>query len=175
MDLLLRKVITDPNSPQFRREALFILSVRNDPETRAMSLTTHVVPWETHWTWYVQSAQNPKRHLYILQQGPDEIGIVRLDENEESATRAEIHIALRPEFRGRGLGRAALTAACEEARRLGYTFLVARVKRINSQSLRLFEKAGFSRQPGEQPSQDAVSLVTNITGDRPDVGTSGRD
>jgi ribosomal-protein-alanine N-acetyltransferase len=58
----------------------------------------------------------------------------------------QIHInnlAIRPELRGRGLGRFLLLCVLEEAERLGAIHATLEVRRSNVAARRLYERAGF--------------------------------
>jgi RimJ/RimL family protein N-acetyltransferase len=153
MQLRLRPAAADPGAPQFEADARFVLRVRNDPETRMMSLDSEVISWETHLAWYSKAARNPEQHLYVIESDSAQIGTLRLEEDRRVPHAAEIHVAVLPDHRSKGLGREAIECAWQEAVRLGYEAIVARVKSANSQSLRVFEKAGFIRQR-EHPTAD---------------------
>lgn len=51
-------------------------------------------------------------------------------------------------WRGRGLGRALLAAALDEARRRGFRRVVLETASVLREAIRLYEKAGFRRRPG---------------------------
>lgn len=79
----------------------------------------------------------------------------------------QIHVnnlAVRPELRGRGLGRQLLDGVLATAARLGATSVTLEVRRSNTPALRLYERAGF-RQVGvrrnyyTQPVEDALVLL----------------
>lgn len=59
---------------------------------------------------------------------------------------ARAGIALHREYRGRGLGRAALTAGIEWARQAGYKKVEAEAFATNVRSLALFDRLGFERE-----------------------------
>jgi RimJ/RimL family protein N-acetyltransferase len=143
MEATLRRATTSPSSPGFFEDARFLLSLRNEPETRQMSGDTAALSWETHFAWYCEAVRNPRRHIYIVQCQAVDAGMVRLDGDEKSPGLAEISIALAPDFRGKGLGRLAIQTACAEGARLGYQAILARVKHTNPRSIAAFHKAGF--------------------------------
>ena len=79
----------------------------------------------------------------------------------------EIHInnlAVRPEWRGQGLGTRLLVGVLEATERLGVTRATLEVRRSNAPALRLYRSAGF-RDAGVrphyyvQPVEDALVLV----------------
>jgi ribosomal protein S18 acetylase RimI-like enzyme len=60
-------------------------------------------------------------------------------------------LAVAPEFRGRGIGKALLDAAADDARRLGYCKLTLEVRADNHKALELYRRAGFrTSEPAEQ-------------------------
>lgn len=78
----------------------------------------------------------------------------------------EVHLnnlAVRPEARGMGLGRALLRAALEDAASRGGTRATLEVRRSNAAALRLYESFGFrvtAVRPGyySNPAEDALVL-----------------
>ena len=126
---------------------------RNDETTRAASLNTAPISFETHRRWFHESLQRPDRHLFIVLAAGREAGVVRLDVAEAGGT---VSIHLGPAWRGRGIGPSAL-AALE-----GIAFgpldlgrMEARVKADNGASLTAFQKAGFVAVAAKPP----VTLV----------------
>lgn len=67
---------------------------------------------------------------------------------------------LRPQFRGRGLGRNLLEAVIERARNLGYESLYADTLPVMTDALSLYERMGFSRTTAysRDPSPGAIYL-----------------
>lgn len=114
---------------------------RNDETTRAASLDTAPISFETHRRWFDESLQRPDRHLFIVLADGQEAGVVRLDVAEAGGT-VSIHLA--PAWRGRGVGPSALAALERIAfGPLALARLEARVKAANGASLAAFQKAGF--------------------------------
>lgn len=120
-----------------------LLEWRNEPTTRAASLTVGEVSPDDHHRWLTMKLNDPACALFIVLADSAPIGQVRLDRLDDEL--AEVSIGLAPEARGRGVGREALRLVAEDARsRLGVTTLSALVKPDNVASLRSFEAAGFS-------------------------------
>jgi ribosomal protein S18 acetylase RimI-like enzyme len=60
-------------------------------------------------------------------------------------------LAVAPEFRGRGIGKALLDAVSDDARRLGYCKVTLEVRADNAKALELYRRAGFcTSEPAEQ-------------------------
>ena len=114
---------------------------RNDPETRRASLDSAPIPLATHEAWFRESLARRDRRLYIVLEGGQEGGVIRLDIRDGEA---EVSIHLAPERRGRGLGAAALRVAATEAfSSIGLERLVAVVKADNHASRKAFLAAAF--------------------------------
>ena len=58
---------------------------------------------------------------------------------------------LKPEFRGRGLGREMLQRSEDEARALGYARISLCTRALYVEAVRLYERAGWSRGPDQPP------------------------
>lgn len=77
------------------------------------------------------------------------------------------NLAVRPEFRGRGLGIQLLAAVVAEAERLGAGSIGLEVRQSNVAAQRLYKKAGF-REHGirksyyTQPVEDALLLIKTL-------------
>lgn len=121
---------------------------RNDPHTRAVSLSTNEVTWEDHERWFSATLANPARHIFICKailDGADEsIGMVRFDLNEVGAS-AEVSINVNPSARGRGFGAQTLIAGIDaflsgepDVRQLS-----AQIRESNVASVAIFTKVGF--------------------------------
>lgn len=117
-------------------DAALLLAWRNDPLTRAMSITTHDIDPETHQAWLAASLKNPFRQLYIALLGNEPIGTMRRDTGHN---RDELSWSLGPEARGQGLGRKML-AAFINAFPGQY---LARIKPDNEASIKMVLHCGF--------------------------------
>jgi ribosomal-protein-alanine N-acetyltransferase len=83
------------------------------------------------------------------------------------------NIAVAPELRGRGLGRALLEFAEEQARAWGCRVMILEVRASNDAAVHLYEKFGFSvrgvrRRYYEDTGEDAVVMTKAL--DRPNGG-----
>lgn len=115
---------------------------RNDSVTRANSLTSGEVAWETHQSWYAKALGDPARAIYIGRIGGEPVGMCRFDIAAEG-TKAEVSIVLDPLARGKGLSQPLLSAAVAVFGRLHRIPVLATVKAKNRASARCFEKCGF--------------------------------
>jgi ribosomal-protein-alanine N-acetyltransferase len=119
--------------------------------------------------WYVNELARPDVcYIYIVRiEGVRVAGFCALWKIAD-----QIHInnlAIRPELRGRGLGRALLTHVLREAEAMAAPSATLEVRRSNAAALRLYERAGF-RVTGVRPSyythpvEDALVLWRNTKG-----------
>ena len=116
---------------------------RNDPDTRAASLDSAVIPWDTHVRWFGETLGRADRRLFVVEANGAPAGTVRLDIAGAEAT---VSIHLPSEWRGRGVGTRVLVALADIAfGDLGIARLLASVKPDNHASLAAFAKAGFVR------------------------------
>lgn len=127
------------------RECLWLW--RNDPLTRAMSLTEDEVDWADHCAWFARLRSDPDRHLLIGERAGVAVGTVRLDRAGDSA---EIHITVAPESRRRGVGLALLRAATAFAADLGLVGLTAVIRPDNPASQVIFRRAGYQHQRDDE-------------------------
>jgi UDP-2,4-diacetamido-2,4,6-trideoxy-beta-L-altropyranose hydrolase len=114
---------------------------RNDEETRRASFDSRPIPWPAHQQWFLDGLQSRNRKIYIILAGDQSSGVARLDLDGGQAV---VSIHLGREYRGRGVGPAALRALADLAfGDLGLDCLLASVKAENRASLSAFRKAGF--------------------------------
>ncbi len=78
-------------------------------------------------------------------------------------------LAVRPEARGRGVGRTLLLAALDEAERRGARTIFLEVRESNAAARGLYEAAGFAvvdRRAGyyDRPREDALVMRRSLTG-----------
>ena len=118
---------------------------RNDPETRRNSITTDDLPLEEHQRWFAASLKNSRRVMLLVERCGEKFGTVRFDRTASDEALWRVSIVINPLFRGKGIGRAALTASCREMeRRYGPSAFAAEARISNVPSLRIFERCGFA-------------------------------
>jgi RimJ/RimL family protein N-acetyltransferase len=121
---------------------------RNDPQTRAVSLSTDEVTWENHQSWLTASLANPARHIFLcramLDGAEESIGMVRFDVDDIGSS-AEVSINLNPSARGRGFGSQTLMAGIETflSGEPDVRQLTAQIRDSNEASVAIFTKVGF--------------------------------
>lgn len=119
-------------------DALDVLEWRNDPMTRAMSRSSHVVEERSHIEWFAKAVTDPRHTLLIGEVEGSKVGLVRFDHGDIT----EVSIFMNPAHRGRGYGLALLL----EALKFDRGEIVAEIRPENIASLRIFEQAGFEFQ-----------------------------
>lgn len=120
-----------------------VWSWRNDPDTRAASFDSAVIPWDAHVRWFGDALRREDKKLFVVEADGAPAGTTRLDIAGADAT-VSIHLAR--EWRGCGVGTRALAALADLAfGECGIHRLLASVKPDNHASLAAFAHAGFSR------------------------------
>ncbi len=140
------------------RDETLLLRWANDPVVRHNSFNQDVISTEQHHRWFQSRLANDACRIYILEtESGSAIGQVRFEFEE---LHWSIDYSLDASFRGRGLGRVALSVAISAlTREMGSVPLVACVKAENLVSARVFESLGFMRNGDETPS--GVQHFTN--------------
>lgn len=124
----------------------------NNPTTRA---------------WYEREMQRPDVcFIYVLR--TPEAAVAAFCAFWLVADQAHINnLAVRPELRGRGLGRELLEGVIREAQRLGAGSLTLEVRESNVPAQRLYARAGFSpagvrKSYYTSPVEDALILTREV-------------
>lgn len=133
--VLLRRAKTD--------DALEVLRWRNDPRSRAMSLSTRQITPDEHCAWFEQAVRDPARILLIGCLEDRRIGMVRFD-SDKLVRWWRVSILLAPEARGQRLSKPLLSKAMSLIlQSTPLAELRAEVKKSNQESRRLFESLGY--------------------------------
>lgn len=122
---------------------------RNDPQTRAASISTAEVSWNDHEKWFEATLDSKSRTIYIaIDDGGSKLGMCRFDALPEGT---EVSINLNPAVRGRGLASGVLSE-CIDKYRVDFSkvqLLIAQIREENLASVRVFEKSGFKYKSSE--------------------------
>jgi RimJ/RimL family protein N-acetyltransferase len=124
------------------------------PEVRAQSKRAEAVAFVEHERWFARRLADGDAPIWVIEDaseaaihevseaGHQAVGVIRLDLPAPGVRgRARISIALDASARGRGIGRAAIAAACRAWRRP----IEAEVFTDNRASLACFAACGFRR------------------------------
>jgi UDP-2,4-diacetamido-2,4,6-trideoxy-beta-L-altropyranose hydrolase len=117
----------------------------NDAEVRPVSFATEPISWERHLQWFNSKLGDPKAVLYLVLDGEGiPAGQIRFQVDN---AKAAVSISLAPAFRGKGYGKVVLAMATEDLfRTTPVKQIDAYVKPNNTASIRLFMRAGYSRE-----------------------------
>ncbi|MEG8947853.1 bifunctional UDP-2,4-diacetamido-2,4,6-trideoxy-beta-L-altropyranose hydrolase/GNAT family N-acetyltransferase [Rosettibacter firmus] len=144
----LRKAIDIDSEPVF--------NLSNDPAVRQQSINKNPITWEEHLQWF-NSRINDKNYLFLLAFDKDDkfIGQIRFQIEEESAI---VSISITKEFRGKGLSKKIIKAACSKLfNERNIKLIVAYILPDNHASINGFKSAGFT-QIGEENINDEKYL-----------------
>jgi L-amino acid N-acyltransferase YncA len=112
------------------------------PDVRAQSHRIEPVAFLDHARWFARRLADSDAPIWIIEEQHHGVGVVRIDPPDRwppDHGRARISIALAGGARGRGIGRAAITAACRAWRRP----IVAEIFADNAASRACFEACAF--------------------------------
>lgn len=137
-------------------DAARLLAWRNDPETRAMSVSNAEVTPEEHRAFLASSLTSTDRFLFVAERDGAAVGTLRLD-REPNAT-FTVSLTVAPEQRRKGYSLALLHAAEVEAVARGARRLVAVLRPDNAPSRKAFEAAGY--RDFLDIARDGVALVS---------------
>jgi RimJ/RimL family protein N-acetyltransferase len=119
-----------------------LLAWRNEPTVRASAFETEPIDADTHHRWFTGKLADPRTRILILERDGEAVGQVRIDAGDDEF--GEIDIAIAADWRGQGIGQAALELARDLAgSELQLRGLRARIKSSNAASLAAFTAAGF--------------------------------
>jgi len=117
---------------------------RNDPVTRKYSFSTRKISLNEHKRWFKKISKDKKILLLVgANEKGEKVGMVRF--NLLRNDKAEIHVNVAPEKRGRGIGCILLKKGCLYFFRR-FTLvkeILAKIKKDNVPSINVFTKAGF--------------------------------
>jgi len=116
----------------------------NDDETRAASFSSGKIFLEEHCNWLSKRLADANCLLLICSDGQgNPLGVVRFDISNDEAT---MSINLAPHVRGRGWASFIIIRTADELfKRRGISRVNSFIKPGNQRSIRVFERAGFSK------------------------------
>ena len=115
----------------------------NDPVVRSNSFNIAPIPYENHILWFNKMMDDPSVLQFILESDGLPIGQIRLN---ITGSTAEIGYSIATEHRGNGYGHIILQMVINEVKE-NYPDIkkvIARVKKDNAVSRRLFESEGYN-------------------------------
>jgi RimJ/RimL family protein N-acetyltransferase len=115
---------------------------RNDQTTRNMSFQTKEISKDENLDWLTSSLSSKDRLLLVGFDEFSKIGICRFDISSQFSN-AEVSINLNPSSRGKGLSKELLTLSIKYFLSRYDKSIIARIKKQNIPSIRLFERCNF--------------------------------
>lgn len=127
-------------------DSMVVLGLRNQRESIVASRNPSHIAITEHESWYKNRIKyNQTQPFWIFEDSKKEIGYVRLDESLDFENSFEISICLHEDLHGQGMGQKLLS---QTLNMLSIDFaskrVIARIKSINTKSIKIFKKAGFT-------------------------------
>jgi RimJ/RimL family protein N-acetyltransferase len=88
--------------PATTADADLLRAWRNDPVTRAASRSGREVPRDEHVAWLGRTLRDPRRHLFVVEEGGEAVGTVRADAEDGCH---QLSWTVAPSARGKGVGK----------------------------------------------------------------------
>jgi RimJ/RimL family protein N-acetyltransferase len=129
-------------------DADVLLYWRNHPNVRRFSLQSELIPFGEHLKWLQKRLNRTQCEPFYLYEFEDElVGMCRLDLVVGAPGKYEVSILIDPDQHAKGLGTKVLAMSCESFFTIHPNdLIVAKIKRDNIVSKKLFENAGFVLQ-----------------------------
>lgn len=135
-------------------DAEFLYQLAADPTVRAQSLTPEPPTRLEHAAWFLDFLHDRERFGWIVLYQHEKAAFVRLD--HLSPLGAKIHVAVHKDFRGKGVGTAAVYFATLYATNREWTVL-ASVKPENWASRKMFTTCGYVEVgPGRDGEEEVI-------------------
>ncbi|RMF83581.1 MAG: GNAT family N-acetyltransferase, partial [Nitrospinota bacterium] len=123
-------------------DALPVWRLANDPVVRQYSFHPEPIPLPHHLEWYQEKVTADDTCFWVVEYSGVLAAQIRYDRID--AETIEVHLAVVPAFRGKGLGSKMLAMTWKQAcQRLQARRVIGTVFQQNTPSLRTFVKAGF--------------------------------
>jgi len=127
-------------------DACMLFNWQKIPETRKYFRNPEPPSWEDHFKWLEESLSNHCRFNYIICFNGLSVGVIALDKFNLSSTSKknhyEISILLHPEFKGKGIAKAAINLI---KKMMPTSAFSAEIYPENQPSCKLFQQAGFKK------------------------------
>lgn len=126
--------------PATAADAPIMFDWRNDESTRAVSLESGAIEWDSHIAWLDRVLDASSHRLFVGEIGARPVGVIRFDFSDSD--RGEVSLYLDPSLHGLGLGPPLLLAGEDAA---GIQTIDATVIEINRASQILFTRCGYEQ------------------------------
>ena len=149
--------------PAIESDSRLLFAWANDKLTRQMSFSSAEIPWTDHQRWFEEKLADATSEIYMaIDDTGESIGVVRFELAQAGA--ATISITVAPAHRGRGIGSQIIDLGCEQLLKgQRSSEVLAYIRPDNRGSLRIFERAGFSKgRDVSYAGQAALLLVRRL-------------
>lgn len=130
--LTIRKII--------KSDVNFIFDLSNETLVRENSYNSKPIVFEEHKKWFAKQLEENQNLYFILEYNSTPIGQVRYSLEENNSV---IGISISNKYRGKGLATESLCLAVNEYYNNNKLPIHAFIKKMNTASVKLFEKSGF--------------------------------
>lgn len=113
----------------------------NDEQTRINSFNSTPIPFEDHSNWFDKKLIDENAWYYICELNSEPAGLIRFDKKDNKLITG---ITIDKKYRGKKLSSKFLIKGCEIVTEQTDLPIVAYIKKENIQSIKSFEKAGFT-------------------------------
>ena len=130
--------------PAALKDLIEIWRLANDPYVRAHSFNQRPIPLDHHLDWYKKRLSSPGSCTFVAEVNGIHAGQIRYDRSD--AGHLDLHFAVSPQFRQKGVGTGLLAKSCQVAcSKLNARCARGIVLQSNTPSVKTFLKAGFAR------------------------------
>ncbi|MCW3102566.1 MAG: hypothetical protein JWO09_1006 [Bacteroidetes bacterium] len=129
----------------------------NDPSVRQNAVNTASIALEDHTKWFKGKLKNKGAKLYVIEKANTPIGQVRLDKAENGW---EVDYSIDKKFRGKGFGEIILRFAIIQFRKKHSDPVIARVKRINVASNKVFLRLNFKEDKAQKIGRETYKCYS---------------
>lgn len=129
----------------------------NEPEARAVSFSTALIPWEVHQQWFAAHIKSPACLFYLAANShKTPVGQIRFEIEDANAL---VSVSLAREARGSGYGAALIRRGAEQCFADSEVNVIrASIKQDNEPSVRAFLNAGFTADGATEVAGQIVRL-----------------
>ena len=125
-------------------DEVLLLEWANDPETRRNSFSNKVITSDEHHAWFHKQLGDVKRCCFFIIEDPEKNSIGQVRFEREHKRKFSVSYSLSKGCRGKDMGRRMLEVALEKfLTNRKKIIIVARVKRDNIPSQKIFQKLNF--------------------------------
>jgi spore coat polysaccharide biosynthesis predicted glycosyltransferase SpsG/L-amino acid N-acyltransferase YncA len=127
-------------------DSMLVISLRNQRESINASRNQSEITIKDHESWYKNRLQfNKDQPFWIFSESKKDIGYVRLENSTDFENCFEISISIRRDTHNKGVGTKILNQALNMLSiRFASKRIIARISAKNTNSIKLFKKAGFT-------------------------------